>query len=506
MKPTVKFALLCGVLAVGAAILSVLSSPIRLSPRGDEWILLSGLAFAVAASLGPYLASRRGWLSSPVSPGRAARAALPLPFLPAAFMVGMIGWGDIQEHLIRALLHACHRDIPSNAVGALIVTGVVGFGAATMSVLLWISISVLAKRWSARNLLILWVGCIILSGLFGATVIALDNKPTAFAPMAAVFAFVCGLLFAFVVEMAATVRRESLVFRLALAILGVAIVGGASLVVARSVPEKRFPALGQKPVWTFDIASTGCLRAWAGPDSSAAANEIAFASSETLGMAFETNAAEHKTCVFSIDVKSGKAIAKISIDGFRPIIGGTPDGNFKVSAGGHEIAFTPALVQLGEPKTVKELKSDSNGKLRSEEDTRKRFLAQYPPNSVLIHPLGSERVLVTKAQEFSVFRSDGTLVSTERFTRESANFAALSADHRRFAVAVYLWGIGDPSYLEEEKIIVYDAETGKAIAAVPSEPLPRTQSWAALSPDGSLLVVGAQSRLRLFRLPQEGRR
>src|SRR5260370_35449089 len=77
------------------------------------------------------------------------------------------------------------------------------------------------------------------------------------------------------------------------------------------------------------------------------------------------------------------------------------------------------------------------------------------------------------------------------------------ADHQRFAVAVYLRGVGDPSYLEEERIIVYDAETGKAIAAVPSEPLPRTQSWAALSPDGTLLVVGGQSSLRLFLLLQE---
>ncbi len=48
---------------------------------------------------------------------------------------------------------------------------------------------------------------------------------------------------------------------------------------------------------------------------------------------------------------------------------------------------------------------------------------------------------------------------------------------------------------------MYDAETGKAIASVPSDLLPMTQSWAALSPDGTLLAVGAQSSLRLFHLP-----
>jgi hypothetical protein len=111
-------------------------------------------------------------------------------------------------------------------------------------------------------------------------------------------------------------------------------------------------------------------------------------------------------------------------------------------------------------------------------------------------------VLVTTGGQFSVFRADGTLLSTERFTREGVKFAAIPADHGRFAVAAYLWGVGDPSY-EEEKIIVYDAETDQAIAAVSSEPLPRTQSWAALSPDGSWLAVGAPSTLRVFRLPSK---
>jgi hypothetical protein len=254
-------------------------------------------------------------------------------------------------------------------------------------------------------------------------------------------------------------------------------------------------------------------------------NEIAFATSETLGMAFETIASplpnnkwESKSCVFTINVKSGKPIAQISIGGDRPIINGTRDGNFKVRAGGRLLAYTPSLKQLGEAETESKstekwtaakwhnFRSDPDGKLWFEEDGRTKLLAQYPPNGAFIHPLGTEHVLVTAGREFSLFRADGTQVSTERFTREGVKFAARSADHRRFAVAVYLWGVGDPSYLEEERIIVYDAETGKAIAAVPSEPLPRLQSWAALSPDGTLLVVGAQSTLRLFRLPQDAQK
>ena len=182
-------------------------------------------------------------------------------------------------------------------------------------------------------------------------------------------------------------------------------------------------------------------------------------------------------------------------------------------AGGRSITYTPELKQVGEPETEEKptekwsaakwhsFRSDPDGKLWFEGDGKTKLLAHYPANGAFIHPLGTERVLVTAGRQFSLYRADGTQVSSESFTREGLKFAALSADHHRFAVAVYLWGVGDPSYLEEERIIVYDAETGKAIAAVPSQPLPTTQSWAALSPDGTLLAVGAQSTLRLFRLP-----
>ena len=237
-------------------------------------------------------------------------------------------------------------------------------------------------------------------------------------------------------------------------------------------------------------------------------------------MAFETDAKplpnnkwEYKSCIFTVNVKSGLQVAQISIDGNQPIINGSLDGNFRVSAGGFWTTYTPELKQVDEPEAVKKptegwtaakwhnFRSDLGGKLWFEGDGGTKLLAQYPGGGVFIHPLGTERVLVTAGRQFSLFRADGAQISTESFTREGAKFAALSADHHRFAVAVYLWGVGDPSYLEEERVIVYDADTGKAIAAVPSEPLPRTQSWAALSPDGTLIAVGAQSTLRLFRLP-----
>jgi len=100
MKSFVKFALLCGALTAFAAILGSLSFGIRrLSRIGDTAVLISGVIFAVPVFLGPYLTSRKGWLTSPVSLGRSLLAALPLPFLPAAFFIGMVGWGDMQQQV-----------------------------------------------------------------------------------------------------------------------------------------------------------------------------------------------------------------------------------------------------------------------------------------------------------------------------------------------------------------------------------------------------------------------
>jgi len=432
----------------------------------------------------------------------------------------MIGWGDIQEHLIRAMLHATHRELSERLVGALIAASVIGFGAAAVGSLIWISVSVLTNRWRGQMLLVVCTSCAILSGLFWGGLFGLSSGGAGFIIVGLLLTFVSGFAFALAVEMNAATPVVSFVFRLASAVVLLAVIGGGSLVIARSVPEKRLPILETGPIWTFDLVSTGCRPVWGGPDSSSAANEIAFATNERLGMAFETvatplanNKWEYRSCVFTVDVKSGAQVAQVSIDGTQPIIKGTAGGNFKVSTGGMWTTYTPELKQIGEPeKEASEnwtaakwhnFRSDLSGKLWFESDTGTELLAEYPGGGVFIHPLGTDRVLVTAGHQFALFRTDGSQISTERFTREGVNFAAVSANHHRFAVAVYLRGVGDPSYLEEEKIIVYDGGTGKVIASVPSDPLPRTQSWAALSPDGTLLAVGAQNSLRLFRLPPQ---
>lgn len=521
MKSNAKFALLCGALTVLAAILASLSLELRgLSRLRDAGVLISGVVFAVPVCLGPYLASKKGWVVTRLSLGRCLLAALPLLFLPAAFFIGMVGWGDPQEHLIRRMLHVVHRELSDQIVGTLIVVGIVVFGAIAMGSLIWISISVLTKKWHGRTLPILWTACALLSGLFWAALFALKTEGASFVAVGLLLAFISGCSFALVVNMNATSRGLSPLFRFSSVAILVVLAGGGSILLAESVPEKRFPKLEASPIWKFDIASTGCHPTWGGPDSSAAANEIAFASDETLGMAFGTEARplpgnkwDYKACVFTVEIKSGAKIAQTSITGNQPRIVGNHDGSFTVKASGLWMTYTPDLKQVGEPQEEKRpaehwtaarwqnFRSDANGKLWFDGDGGARLLEQYPCGGIFIHALGPERVLVTGCRQFTLFRTDGVKLLTEAFTREGVNFAAVSADYRRFAVAVYLWGVGDPSYLEEERIVVYDAETGKAIASSSSEPLPITQSWVALSPDGTLLAVGAQTTLRLFRLP-----
>jgi hypothetical protein len=520
-RAPIKFAFVFGGLTVLGTIFASLYFAFRGRWQHGDSFLASAVIFALTVFPAPYLASRLNWLAPRISLRRSLLSALPLAFAPIAFFIGMAGWGDPQEHLIRRMLHASHREIPDHLVGTLILTGVILFGAVPVGSLCWIYVSAVTQKWRARMLLVLCVGCSLLSALFWVTLFAgTADRPVFVAALGLSVVFVAGCCFALAIRMNATSSGLSVSFRLASSLALAALLAGGSFVFAKSSPEKRFPTLSTRPLWTSAVASAGCQPAWGGPNSSAAANEIAFASDELLGMAFETNATplpnnkwEYKSCVFTVAAATGAKIAQVSIDGGQPIINGSPDGQFRVLASGVWATYTADLKPIGEPKPLEKsnegwtaakwrnFHSDSHGKLLFDSESGTVVIAQFPGDMIYIHPLGSERVLVTGGRRFSLFRADGTLISTESFLREGVNFAALSVDHHRFAVAVYIWGVGDPSYLEEEKIVVYDADTGKAITSVLSDPLPQQQSWAALSPDGSLLAVGAQNSLRLFRLP-----
>ncbi len=154
------------------------------------------------------------------------------------------------------------------------MVGIVVFVAAAVSSLIWFSVSLLTKQWRGRTLFILWTSCAVLSGLFWLAVFAMNSGGVGLVSIGLLIMFLSGFLFALAVEMNTTYRGGPPVFRFASAVVLLTLIGGGSMLIAKSVPEKRLPILGAGPLWTFDIASTGCRPAWGGPDSSAAAMKL----------------------------------------------------------------------------------------------------------------------------------------------------------------------------------------------------------------------------------------
>jgi hypothetical protein len=79
------------------------------------------------------------------------------------------------------------------------------------------------------------------------------------------------------------------------------------------------------------------------------------------------------------------------------------------------------------------------------------------------------------------------------------SYAGVSRNGKRLALQVATYN--GVHALNHEHFIVYSVETGEPIAEVKPEKLAEEQSWTALSPDGSMIVVGSPLKLSLFRLP-----
>jgi hypothetical protein len=74
------------------------------------------------------------------------------------------------------------------------------------------------------------------------------------------------------------------------------------------------------------------------------------------------------------------------------------------------------------------------------------------------------------------------------------SYAGVSQDGKRFALQ--LTGSG-----KHERFVIFSVETGDPIAEVKPEQDGEEQSWTALSPDGSMFVVGSPLKLTLYRIP-----
>ena len=92
------------------------------------------------------------------------------------------------------------------------------------------------------------------------------------------------------------------------------------------------------------------------------------------------------------------------------------------------------------------------------------------------------------------------MIFSDSYSEGHISYGGASSDGERFIVAVSAWHGGDPSFMTDEWLVVYDIERRSPMYAVKSAPLPYLQSQSALSKDGARLLVGSGGHLKLLQL------
>lgn len=461
MRPAIKFALstgCAGLLAFGAAILAPNLG--RFSRQGDLLLMLGGAVFALLLVLTPYLASKRHWIPDKITLARSLCAAVPLFFVPPALLLPLVGWGDPDEHLVRGLLHRVHRVLPKAWVAGIGTALVFSIAALLVATFVWLSVSILTKAWRGQFLLLIAGSSVILGNvlMLGLYFLVLFDKNWFTGVVFGLLVFGSGAAYALVIMLNHVTTRWSR----ALASVGCALLLftlGASAALMKSSPEKRLPEA--PPLRTLDLSSADSVV------------------DESKGWT-------------RFSLLSDQAWSWSRSDAIPPVVSeGTGDTRF--------------------PRRPLHFKAESDrgdgADLWFDDGGQRRLLSRYNCGEISLYQINEDRVIATSCTQFRVYDLRGNQVGSDDFVRPEVRFAALSQDHSRFAAIVFLVGFGDPPHLEEEAIVVYDAANARPVLAVKLDPLPKPESWAALSPDGSLLAVGAAPTLRLFRLPptEDGR-
>jgi hypothetical protein len=113
--------------------------------------------------------------------------------------------------------------------------------------------------------------------------------------------------------------------------------------------------------------------------------------------------------------------------------------------------------------------------------------------------LTNELIFVAGCGKVKMFDLQGSLVHQANLDG-NVRFAAVSRNGKRFAVVVDE-SRGDFPVVLFEHFILFDMDTGQAIAMVRTTHMPAYQSWSALSADGTLFASGDASELSLYRVP-----
>lgn len=113
--------------------------------------------------------------------------------------------------------------------------------------------------------------------------------------------------------------------------------------------------------------------------------------------------------------------------------------------------------------------------------------------------LSKDAFVIIGCSKVSVIGAYGHLFFSDDFNGAGLQFGGASKNGKRFVLAVGASHGGDPPYLTDEWLVVYDAERHAPVFAVKSDPLPYIQSQSALSADGNYLLTGSGGHLRLFK-------
>lgn len=111
------------------------------------------------------------------------------------------------------------------------------------------------------------------------------------------------------------------------------------------------------------------------------------------------------------------------------------------------------------------------------------------------------RAVTTDCGTLLVIGADGHVLFSDEYHNAQIQFGGASRKGNRFVLAVAVWHPGDPSYMTDEWLVVYDIEHRGPVFAWKSSPLPYLQSQTALSADGTRLLIGSGGHLQLTRLP-----
>lgn len=289
-----------------------------------------------------------------------------------------------------------------------------------------------------------------------------------------------------------------------------------------SISKKLAPVVVNRPqvVWDTDLRAFGFPQDdFDSPYTHSEARSTVALSGSLAAVAFRKSHYEENRLItdgnlLTMSLQNGSVLTTASRPGpigVGPTVGcctaesqfyGFADGYFVVKDG--QIIGKQANSPVGPPVQKVNVKMGYNGRPASVEivhQDQSKSTFQADCGYVMDSFVSKTTLAIIGCSEMSIIGTDGHVLFTDVFNEADLYFGGASKNGKRFVVAVSSWHPGDPPYLTDEWLVVYDVDRRGAIIAFKSVSLPYQQSQSALSADGEHLLVGIDGHLKLIRLP-----